>query len=255
MTFLRSLALLPLFAPLLALMSAQAADGPVYELRVYTCEPGKLDALHARFREHTCKLFEKHGMKNVAYWTPTDGETAANTLIYVLEHESREAAEKSWAGFRSDPDWLAVKEATEKAGKILSKPVESTFLRLVDYSPDAAPVDPKRVYELRTYVANDGKLDALNARFRNHTCKLFEKHGIKNVAYWVPADDPASTNTLIYVVSHESREAAQASWKAFSGDADWQSARKASEEAGPLLAGRPQSVYMATTDYSPRPAK
>lgn len=253
MTLLRSIVLLPLLAPLFALVSASAADGPVYELRIYSCEPGKLDALNARFREHTCKLFEKHGMKNIAYWTPTEGESAGNTLIYVLEHQSRAAAAKSWAAFRSDPEWLKVKESTESAGKFLSKPVESTFMARTDYSPTPAPADPSRLYELRIYVANDAKLDALNARFRDHTCKLFEKHGIRNVAYWTPLDEPASKTTLIYIVSHENRDASKASWKAFGGDGDWQAARKASEAAGPLLAERPQATFMATTDYSPQP--
>ena len=59
-----------------------------------------------------------------------------------------------------------------------------------------------RVFEIRTYTANEGKLDALHARFRNHTTKLFEKHGMTNVGYWKPLDEPLSKNTLIYILSH-----------------------------------------------------
>jgi hypothetical protein len=125
-------------------------------------------------------------------------------------------------------------------------------MTLTDYSPQPAPVDSGRLYELRIYVANEGKLEALNSRFRDHTCELFEKHGIKNVAYWTPLDEPASKTTLIYIVAHQDREGSKAAWRAFGGDSDWQAARKASEAAGPLLSGRPQATFMATTDYSPK---
>ncbi len=106
----------------------------VYELRTYTTLEGRLDALHARFRDHTTKLFEKHGMKNHEYWTPTDPERAKNTLIYVVSHDSMEAAKKSWEAFRNDPEWAKVRDASEADGKIVSK-VESVYMTLTDYSP------------------------------------------------------------------------------------------------------------------------
>ena len=106
----------------------------IFEIRTYTAHEGKLDALNARFRDHTTKLFEKHGMQNIGYWTPTDGAQSKNTLIYVLAHNSREAAEKSWAAFRADPDWLKVRKASEANGPIVAK-VESVFLDATDYSP------------------------------------------------------------------------------------------------------------------------
>src|SRR5262245_35316126 len=106
----------------------------VFEIRTYTCEPDKLPALLARFREHTTKLFEKHGMTNIGYWVPTDGERAKNTLIYVLAHESRAAADKSWNGFRNDPDWIKARDASEASGKIVSK-VESIYADPTDFSP------------------------------------------------------------------------------------------------------------------------
>ena len=107
-----------------------------------------------------------------------------------------------------------------------------------------------RVYELRTYTTHEGRLDALHQRFRNHTIKLFEKHGMKNGMYWVPTDEKLSKNTLIYVVSHESREAAQKSWDAFRADPEWQKVRAESEKDGPIVA-KVESVYMTLTDYSP----
>ena len=107
----------------------------VYELRTYTTEPGRLPALNKRFRDHTVKLFEKHGMRNEMYWTPTDPELSENTLIYVLSHESRDAAKKSWADFQADPEWQKAKAASEADGKILVK-VTSVYMTPTDYSPN-----------------------------------------------------------------------------------------------------------------------
>jgi hypothetical protein len=107
------------------------ASGRVYELRTYTTLPGRLPALNKRFAEHTLKLFEKHGMKNEMYWVPTDED---NKLIYVVSHESREAADKSWKGFREDAAWKAAASASEADGKIVEK-VERVWMKLTDYSP------------------------------------------------------------------------------------------------------------------------
>jgi hypothetical protein len=106
---------------------------------------------------------------------------------------------------------------------------------------------------LRTYTAPEGKLDALNARFRDHTLALFKKHGITNIGYWTPQDAPTSQNTLIYLIAHQSREAAKKSWAAFSADPDWQKARTASEVNGPLTVrpGGVVSVFLTPTVYSP----
>ena len=106
----------------------------VFELRTYTTLEGRLPNLHARFKNHTMKLFEKHGMKNVMYWTPTDEKTANNTLIYVIWHASPDAAKKSWDGFRADPDWHKARDESEKDGKIVAK-VESVYMKATEYSP------------------------------------------------------------------------------------------------------------------------
>jgi len=105
----------------------------VFEIRTYTTEPGKLPDLLKRFREHTTKLFEKHGMTNIGYWVPTDEPRSANTLIYILAHDSRAAAKQSWADFQSDSDWKKVKEASEADGKIVSK-VESIYADPTEFS-------------------------------------------------------------------------------------------------------------------------
>ncbi|HYP08144.1 MAG TPA: NIPSNAP family protein [Bryobacteraceae bacterium] len=106
-----------------------------------------------------------------------------------------------------------------------------------------------RVFEMRTYVAKEGKLENLLARFRDHTTRLFEKHGMENVAYWVAADAPASQTTLIYVLAHKSREAATASWDAFRKDPEWMKARTASEANGAIV-DKVTSVFMTPTDFS-----
>jgi hypothetical protein len=113
-----------------------AGDNPkqrIFEIRTYTTEPGKLPDLLKRFREHTTKLFEKHGMTNIGYWTPADEPRSQDTLIYVLAHDSRAAAEHNWSGFRSDPEWIKVKDASEAAGKIVKK-VDSVFANATDFS-------------------------------------------------------------------------------------------------------------------------
>jgi hypothetical protein len=114
--------------------SADSQPSGIFEIRTYTTAPGKLDELHKRFREHTMKLFERHGMVNVAYWTPQDSTLAQTTLIYVLAHKSRQAAEESWEAFRGDPDWQKVRTASEENGAIVTR-VESVFVEATDYSP------------------------------------------------------------------------------------------------------------------------
>jgi hypothetical protein len=109
-------------------------NAEVYELRTYTAAEGKLEALHARFRDHTLKLFKKHGMTNVAYWRPMDDPLKKDTLIYVIKHPSKEAAAKSWDAFRKDPEWLKAKADSEKNGLLTAK-VTSVFMEVTDYSP------------------------------------------------------------------------------------------------------------------------
>jgi hypothetical protein len=108
--------------------------GPVFELREYHTFEGKLDDLLARFRDHTMTIFKRHGMESVAYWTPLDDPLKGKTLFYILKHPSREAATANWAAFHDDPEWKQVSTASEANGKIVEK-VESTFLKLTDFSP------------------------------------------------------------------------------------------------------------------------
>jgi hypothetical protein len=113
------------------------ADPRVFELRTYHAAPGKLKALEARFRDHTMKLFEKHGITNIGYWTELNPKQEDEKLIYIIAFPSKEAADKSWKEFQDDPEWKKVREESEKDGPLLRKdnPVERVFLKPTDYSP------------------------------------------------------------------------------------------------------------------------
>ncbi len=108
----------------------------------------------------------------------------------------------------------------------------------------------ERLFELRTYVTNDGKLDELHKRFREHTNRLFKKHGMELVGFWTPAEGEAADNTLVYILAYPSREAREESWKAFLADPEWQAAYKASHANGPLVK-QVKSQFLSPTDYSP----
>lgn len=229
-----------------------AADSRCFELRTYYANPGKLDALHARFRDHTVALFEKHGMTNAGYWVPVDN--AENTLVYLMAYPSREARDRMWKAFLNDPKWKAAFKASTAEGRLVGK-VESRFMELTAWSPalKIEKASPERLFELRVYTTNDGKLDNLNARFRDHTVRLFEQHGMTNVGYWsLQEDQPGADNTLLYLLAHKDRDSRNAAFKAFAGDPAWQKARKESEANGKLLVkGGVQATFLDPTDYSP----
>src|SRR4051812_35311892 len=115
----------------------------------------------------------------------------------------------------------------------------------------AADTKPQRVFEMRTYFTNEGKLEALHKRFREHTNRLFQKHGIELVGYWTPRDEKdGKANTLVYILAYPSREAAAESWKAFQADPEWQKARDESHKDG-VIVKEVKSVFLDPTDYSP----
>jgi hypothetical protein len=248
---------LPAFITALCFLSQWATAGEhdthVYELRIYYSPPGKLDDLHARFRDHTTKLFEKHGMTNVGYWVPVDNRE--NKLIYILAFPNAQAREQSWKAFGADSEWQRVRKQTESAGPIVSR-VESRLMSATDYSPPVKPArDGGRVFELRVYTATKGNLENLNSRFRDHTLKLFERHGMTNVGYWTPIQgQKGAGENLIYILAHRSVDAAKASFVAFRQDREWLEAKKASEDkAGGSLTVKDgvQSTFLKATDYSP----
>ena len=121
--------------PTIAPSPSLVKNGKCYEIRTYIAAPGKLEELHARFRNHTMKLFKKHGMEVVGFWGPTDKEKGSeNTLVYVMAFPSREARNKAWQAFAADPEWQKARAESEKNGKLTDK-VESVILGATDYSP------------------------------------------------------------------------------------------------------------------------
>ncbi len=260
-------------------LAAAEKENRLFELRVYYAAKGKLDAVNARFRDHTVKLFEKHGITNIGYWVPI--ENPDERLIYVIAHKDKAARDKSFAAFGADPEWKKAQAESEKDGKIVDR-VDYFFMTATDYSPPIAAEKKagERVFELRTYITPEKGLDAINARFRDHTMKLFEKHGMTNVAYWnlaatekancgkvlkavCPVDgdkcevDPkaeAKGVTLVYLLAHASADAGKKSFDTFRADPDWVKAKDASEKAaGGSLTVKDgvKSLYMKATDYSP----
>lgn len=243
---------------------SSAAPGPngsaswitpaVYELRIYTINPGKAETLHNRFRNHTLALFKKHGIESIGYWMPVN--TADQRLHFLLRYPSREARETMWKAFTTDPEWTAAYKESESKGALVSK-AENPFLIRTDYSPvvRTGNVSNGGVWELRTYTTPAGLLPNLDARFRDHTVKLFAKHGMGNQGYFHKMSDQAGADTtLIYFLTHKSEAAAKASFDSFRKDPAWTAAREASEkQAGGSLTvpDGVKSVFLTPTDYSP----
>ena len=242
-------------------VAAAEPDTRLFEMRVYYAKPGKLDALNARFREHTLKLFAKHGITSLGYFVPVDNKE--NKLVYFIAFPDRAAHAAAWKSFQADPDWKAAAKASEKDGKLIDH-IENAFLSATDYSYlAAAKTYGQGVFELRTYTTEPGRLDVLNGRFRDHTIKLFEKYGMTNVCYWNLAADQKGAkntyvagNTLLYLLTHKSEAAAKTSFDAFRADPLWVAAKEASEKkaGGSLTIAQPAGVkseFLVPTDYSP----
>lgn len=237
-----------------AAATAASKEARFFELRIYYAAPGKLDAMNARFRDHALRLFERHGMTNIGYWMPlanTEGD-----LIYLLAYPGREAREKSWKEFYADPEWQAAFKESEKDGQLVAK-YESIYLTAADFSSEVRPLfaQPARTFELRVYKCTPNNLPNLLTRFRDHTVALFAKHGMTQIGYWIPADkDKGADDTMIYVLAHNSKEAAAESFKNFRTDPEWVTAQKLSEDrAGGSLTAPDgvKSTFMVPTDYSP----
>jgi hypothetical protein len=248
-----AITLLAAAAASLTLFAEEVSPGKeVYEMRVYYAAEGKLDALHARFRDHTMGLFEKHGIKNVGYFVP-EGANPERKLVYFIKHASRDARTKSFRDFGSDPDWQKAAKESEKDGRLVTK-IEESFLIPTDYSP-TPKIEKKgdRIFELRTYTTPEGKLENLNSRFRDHTLNLFKKHGMENIIYWTKMPDQKDANTtLVYLLAHKNKEARDKSFDAFRQDPDWVKAKTESEKNGSLTVDQGvKSEILVPTDYSP----
>ncbi len=223
-------------------------DTRYFELRIYYCFPGRLDALIERFQNNTTRIFEKHGMENIGYWIPTNNDK--NALYYILAYPSREAREKSWAGFMADPEWKEVAEKSQVNGKIIES-IVSVYLNGSDILPmlNARAANPERTFELRTYTCLPGKLPDLATRFKDHTLKLFEKQGMENIAYFNSVEKGDAQSKLVYLLAHKSQEAAAKSWDGFRNDPKWIIARDASEKNGKIVE-KVESIFLKPLSFS-----
>jgi hypothetical protein len=228
-------------------LSATPPDTRYYELRIYYCFPGKLDALIERFQNHTTKIFEKHGMENIGYWLPVNNEK--NALYYILAYPSKDARDKSWANFSADPQWKEVASKSEANGKIVES-VTSVFMNPSDILSSIQPGSGDgRVFELRTYTCLPGRLPNLITRFKDHTVKLFEKHHMENIAYFTSVEKDGAQSKLVYLLAHKNEEEAAKSWAAFRSDPSWIAARDASEKDGKIVE-KVESVYLKPLPFS-----
>lgn len=252
-SLLAAATLLTVSVPVLA--DEKKMETRLFELRIYTATAGKLDNMLARFRDHTLKMFEKHGMTNIGYWVPIDNKESK--LYYVIAHKDKDARAASFKAMGADPDWQKAMKESTAGGEIVAK-MESILLSATDFSPPVVPSVGKgeRVFELRIYTATKGNLENLNARFRDHTVKLFEKYGMTNLPYFnVAKGEKDADKMLYYFLAHASQDAAKKSFDAFRMDKDWLAAREASEKKGGGSLTEPKggvvSIFLKATDFSP----
>ena len=227
---------------------AKKPDSRYYELRIYYCHPGRLDALISRFTNHTTKIFERHNMTNVGYWIPNNN--TENALYYILSYPSQADRDSSWKQFGRDPEWKEVSKKSEESGKIVAK-VTSIFMQATDFSPKikSSKGAEDRTFEMRTYTAMRDKLPNVLDRFRNHTLKLFKKPGMQTIAYFTTITTDGSPSKLLYFLAHKSEAAGKASFDAFRLDPKWISVKEASEKDGKIV-DKVESIYMSPTNFS-----
>jgi hypothetical protein len=206
-----------------------------YEMRTYQCHEGKRPDLIKRFENHTLELFKKHGIESIAYFVPNSENE--EKLTFIIAYPSKDSRDELWNNFITDPEWITASKASEENGPIVQK-VEQTFMTLAeDLNPGLLRInDGEKVFELRKYTMHPGKVEAINARFKNYTRELFQKHGIINIIYWYSVEENGKQPELIYLVSHKSEKSAKSSFNSFGKDKVWQMVRDASERDGLIVA-------------------
>jgi len=226
------------------------------ELRVLTAKKGRLDELHEWLHGHHKDVLAAHGIKSTGFFVPA-GENPDGRLLCLFEISRKAGITEAWQAVGRDPRAAAI-DPTSEGSEALVAGVTSIPLEPTDYSPAfvAAESAEPRVFELRTYTCpSPERLAALDERFRDHTMKLFEKHGMTNLVYWHPAGIENSDRKLIYLLAHRSVDAAKESFAAFRKDPDWLAAKEASEKkVGGSLTEKEQGVvseFFMPTDYSP----
>lgn len=218
-----------------------------FEIRKYYAHPGKLPDLLKRFENHTMRLFEKAGMENIIYLIPE--ENADNSMTYILGYPDAEARDKMWKSFSDDPEWKKAYEESHVNGPLVAK-VESTFMTLAPELNDTPIPSGSGIFQMRTYHCFPGKIENIQARFRDHTRELFEKQGLKNYPYWLTVEKDGSQSKLIYLLGHEDRAAFDQAFERFRTDPEWIKVRDASEESGKIVE-KVDAPYFKTLPFSP----
>jgi hypothetical protein len=227
----------------------QKADTRYFEMRTYHCNENKRPDLIRRFQDHTVRLLERHGITNVAYFIPTDPNN--NSLTFILAYPDKASRDVRWNNFANDPEWKEAAKQSEVNGKLVAR-VDQTFMTMVpELSREIKKTKGRqeRIFELRTYHCLPGKLEDLKIRFRDHTRKLFERHGMTNVVYWHTVPQDGTQPRLVYLLAHKNEDAAKASFDAFRKDPEWVKVRDASEANGKIVE-KVESVYVTPLDFS-----
>ena len=259
---------------------SQDSSNKLFELRSYVSEPGRQADVLKLIEGGGMTFMKKHQLALIAAWVPTDSKD--ERVFTLVSHKDKASSDAAWTAFQNDPAWKDVVQKSLVDGKKPVKSIERVFMTANDYSPslNMKPAGA-RVFELRTYIATKGNLAGLNARFRNHTLKLFEKYGMTNIMYWSALDGdpltcgklldavspvgkaeakidvnaPAAGNSLIYFIAHASEDAAKESFGKFRVDPVWEKARSESEASAGGMSltadGGVKSLFLKTTSFSP----
>lgn len=244
-TLLSALAILLCFGAFAQL--PKTSTSRYFEIRKYIAHPGKLPDLIKRFEDHTRHLFEKAGMENIVYFVPE--ENTDNSLTYILGYPDEAAREKSWEIFLNDPVWKKAYEESRVKGPLV-KSIEQTFMVLAPELNDTPIPTGSGIFQMRTYHCFPGKIENIQARFRDHTRALFEKQGLKNYPYWLTVEKDGSQPKLVYLLGHDSKDAFNAAFDRFRVDPEWIKARDASEESGKIVE-KVDAVFFKTLPFSP----
>lgn len=270
--------LFALFVVALAGLVAHAEDKRVFELRIYSINPGRQEHVNKIIAGTGKKYMSKYHIDLLGAWVPVDASD--ERVITLVAHADKASADKNWAALQADEGWKAALAAVDTGEKAVAN-ITRIFMNATDYSALVAPANVgNRIFELRTYITTPNNLGHLNSRFRDHTVKLFEKHGMTNIAYFnilagekttcgevmkacavkgkdavdVKPETPAADLALVYFITHASPEAMKKNFSSFGGDAAWRTALTASEKkaGGPLTAKNGvKSLVLKPTDYSP----
>jgi len=239
--------LLLFFASSFLLNAQQTITSSYFEMRTYTVHEGKMPDLIQRFQNHTRTLFAKHGIESVAYFlSETQPE---QQLTFILGYPSAVDRDIRWGNFANDPEWKAVAKASEANGPIVQK-VDQVFMVWAKGLNAAKAPRPSGVFQLRTYHLLPGRLDAIQARFRDHTQALFEKQGLSNYPYWITVEKEGVQSKLVYLIGHQNKEEFNAAFGRFVADPEWIKVRDASEVSGKIVE-KIDSHFYSALPFSP----